>query len=219
MSALFPRWTNTFARVAAVSAVGVPVVALSAVMLLQRTPYVTNQHVELVQPIQFDHRHHNWEEGIDCRFCHAQVETSATAGIPATSLCMGCHAQVFNKSPRLEPLRQAYFSKTPVAWKRVHDLPDFVYFNHSIHVRKGVGCVTCHGRVDRMPMVYQAEPLTMQWCVDCHRAPQQHLRPLDAVTDMQWQAPVSAAQRAELGQRLAQANDVHPRTACDTCPR
>lgn len=169
--------------------------------------------MEIVQPIQFDHRHHNWEEGIDCRFCLTSVETSATAGIPATSLCMGCHAQVFNKSLRLEPLREAFFQEKPVVWKRVHDLPDFVYFIHSIHLAKGVGCVSCHGRVDKMPMMRQEQPLTMQWCLDCHRAPAAHLRPREEVASMLWQPPRDEAARARLAQQLMEENGVQPRTA------
>src|SRR5438874_12296 len=156
--ALFPRWTNTVAKLTGAMTLVVPALGIGFLMLIVRTPFVTNELVEYEQPVQFDHRHHNWEQGIDCRFCHTSVETSANAGIPAVSLCVGCHGQVWNKSPRLEPVRKAFFSEKPIPWVKVHDLPDFVYFNHSIHVSKGVGCATCHGRVDQMAAARQTAP-------------------------------------------------------------
>jgi len=205
--ALFPRWTNTVAKLTAAVALGTPAAAIAFGLLIVRTPFVTHQTVEVQQPVQFDHRHHSWEQGIDCRFCHSAVERSPNAGIPTASVCIGCHAQVWNSSPRLEPVRQAFFSQAPIPWVKVHDLPDFVYFDHSIHLAKGVGCVTCHGRVDQMAAVRQDAPLTMSWCLDCHRDPAPHLRPRRAIADMQW----SGAPEPR--------SDVHPRESCDTCHR
>ena len=187
MSALFPRWSNSFSRTTLLVAVSVPAVAIGALLAFARSPFVTQQNVQLEQPIQFDHRHHVGDEGIDCRYCHNSVEKASSAGIPPTQICMNCHAQVWNKSPLLDQVRAHYFSDTPIAWNRVHNLPDYVYFNHSIHVNKGVGCETCHGRMDQMPIAEKASPMTMSWCLDCHRNPVPNLRPREAITSMGWE--------------------------------
>jgi hypothetical protein len=236
--ALFPRWTNTVARVSLALAAIVPTALVGLLLIIARTPFVTNERIEIAQPVQFDHRHHSWENGIDCRFCHTSVESAPNAGLPPTDRCMGCHDQVWNKSPRLEPVRQAFFSERPIPWVKVHDLPDFVYFDHSIHVNKGVGCVTCHGRVDEMPAVRQQAPLTMNWCLDCHRDPGPNLRPKTEITNMLWgsgehdpalvaaeslpgpdKALYASLDRAALGKQLLKDYDVHPRTSCETCHR
>ncbi len=219
MASLFPRWTNTVSRVMGAATLIIPALGLGGAMLFVRTPFVTNERIDYDQPVQFDHRHHNWEQGIDCRYCHTSVETSANAGIPSTSVCVGCHAQVWNKSPRLEPVRKAFFSEKPIDWVKVHDLPDFVYFNHSIHVGKGVGCVSCHGRVDQMAAISQGAPLTMRWCLDCHRDPGPNLRPKEEVTSMTWQPPSGHDEAKKLADELLVKNEVHPRTSCDTCHR
>ncbi|MBF5046516.1 cytochrome c3 family protein [Aggregicoccus sp. 17bor-14] len=185
-------------------------------MVLARSPLGVGSHEPVHQPVQFDHRHHAGDEGLDCRYCHDAVERSASAGLPPTSRCMGCHSQVWNESPLLEPVRASYFSGQSIPWNRVHRLPDFVFFNHSIHVNKGVGCVTCHGRVDSMPLVSQQAPLTMGWCLDCHRNPTPHLRPREAITSMTWRAP---GDPAETGRAVQQALHVEPRTNCTTCHR
>jgi hypothetical protein len=195
-------------------------------MLFKRTPLGTNQFEPVTQPIEFDHRHHVSDDGIDCRYCHSTVETSSSAGFPAVAVCMNCHAQVWNQSPYLDFVRNAYFSGQPIVWKKVHRLPDYVYFNHSIHVAKGVGCVTCHGRVDQMAEINQHAPLTMGWCLDCHRDPQPNLRPHKFITSMkehvegQGEIP---AMHSESGQPTSQSpmtmNDVHSRTSCSTCHR
>ena len=153
---------------------------------------------------------------IDCRYCHSSVEKAASAGIPPTELCLNCHAQVWNKSPLLDVVRASWFQNQPIVWTRVHNLPDFVYFNHAIHVSKGVGCVECHGRVDRMPVIQQVAPLTMGWCLDCHRNPAPRLRPVEEITNMDWKPegdPVA------LGQELVKKYDVKPRVTCYTCHR
>jgi hypothetical protein len=216
MSLLFPRWTNTVSRLTAGLVLATPVAGIAALMLYVRSPYGTNQAQPIEQPIEFDHRHHVGDEGIDCRYCHTTVETGPSAGIPSTAICMNCHSQIWNKSPLLETVRERYFTDKPIAWERVHNLPDFVYFNHSIHVNKGVGCVTCHGRVDTMAAITQAEPLTMSWCLDCHRNPAPNLRPLDQITSMTW---TPSKDPAVEGKALAEQYHVHTRTSCTTCHR
>jgi hypothetical protein len=214
--ALFNRWTNTVARLSVVVLLGTPVVLISIIMLWVRTPYGTKQYREVLQPIEFDHRHHVADEGIECRYCHNTVDKSPTAGIPSTTVCMSCHAQIWTKSPYLDMVRQAYFTDRPIQWRRVHNLPDYVYFNHSIHVNKGVGCVTCHGRVDQMPALNQVAPLTMGWCIECHRNPAPNLRPIEAITSMTWKPD---GDPAVVGAELAKKYNVHTRTSCTTCHR
>jgi hypothetical protein len=149
--------------------------------VVYRSPYYTRVGVHLDQPVPFSHQHHVSGLGIDCRYCHARVETSAFAGMPSTKTCMRCHSQIWSDSPMLAPVRASYQNGTPLHWTRVYDLPDYVYFNHAIHVTKGVACSTCHGRVDQMPLMAKAEPLHMRWCVECHRDPQLHMGPKDEV--------------------------------------
>jgi Cytochrome c7 and related cytochrome c/Class III cytochrome C family len=215
---LFPRWTNTVSRLSAAALLAIPAIAIGGLMAYVRSPLVTNQFNEVEQPIEFDHRHHAGDEQIDCRYCHWTVENSPSAGIPSTTVCVSCHAQVWNKSPYLNEVRKAFFTDQPIPWVRVHNLPDFVYFNHSIHVNKGVGCVTCHGRVDEMGAVYQQAPLTMAWCLDCHRNPAPNLRPAEAITSMTWKPP-EGVDPVEYGKTLAAQYDVHSRTSCTTCHR
>jgi hypothetical protein len=218
MAPLFPRWSNTAARVSVVLLLSAPAVAVGALLVYVRSPFGTEQGQEVEQPVQFDHRHHVKDANIDCRYCHTSVETSATAGIPSTATCMGCHSQVWNRSPRLEPVRAAYFSGKPIQWNRVHKLPDFVYFDHSIHVAKGVGCVTCHGKVDEMPYIAQQAPLTMGWCLDCHKDPTPHLRPREHITNLSWLPPLDEDAKAR-GERIKAEYQVHTRTSCTTCHR
>ncbi|QSQ23421.1 cytochrome c3 family protein [Pyxidicoccus parkwayensis] len=216
---LFPRWTNTVSRLSAAALLAVPAIGIGGLMAYVRSPYVTNQQMPVEQPIEFDHRHHAGDEQIDCRYCHWTVEKAPSAGIPSTTVCMSCHAQVWNKSPYLTEVRKAFFSDQPIPWVRVHNLPDFVYFNHSIHVNKGVGCATCHGRIDQMGAVEQHAPLTMAWCLDCHRNPEPNLRPAEFITSMTWSPPADKAEAAALGKKLKEEYDVHSRTSCSTCHR
>ena len=169
------------------------------------------------QPIDFDHRHHAKDDGIDCRYCHYEAFRSPYAGVPPTAVCMNCHSQVWQESERLKPVRQSWFTNQPLRWVRVHQLPDFVFFNHSAHVTRGVGCAECHGRVDEMPAVYQAHDLTMRWCLDCHRRPDANLRPLDLVTDMEWDPGEKA--RLEIGRSVRRELGVNPPVNCTTCHR
>jgi cytochrome c7-like protein len=170
------------------------------------------------QVVPFSHKHHVGDDGIDCRYCHTSVETSAFAGIPPTHTCMTCHSQLFTDQPMLAPVVQSLRSGQPIPWKRIHDLPDFVYFNHGIHIAKGVGCEECHGRVDEMPLTWRVAPLTMQWCLACHREPEKHLRPVEHVFDMGWKP---SEDQTELGKRLVAAYHIHTSTLtdCSTCHR
>jgi hypothetical protein len=170
------------------------------------------------QPVPYSHALHAGELGMDCRYCHNTVETAAYAAIPPTRTCMNCHGKIRAESPKLLPVRESYSSGLPVPWIKVHDLPDYVYFDHSAHVARGVGCVECHGRVDKMEEVYQVEPLSMGWCLDCHRNPEPHLRPPEYVTAMDW-APQDGESRETLGRRLREQHDIDPSTDCSTCHR
>jgi hypothetical protein len=214
MPAVFPPWSNAAFRIA-IGVVALTVVAIPcALMVLVRTPYITGEGDPIEQPVMFDHRHHVRDNGMDCRYCHSTVETSTFAGMPPTELCMGCHGQIWTESPLLAPVRKSWFEKRPIVWARVNKLPDFLKFDHSSHVQKGVGCVECHGRVDKMAEVRQAAPLTMGWCIECHRAPEEHLRPLDRITDMSW---VPDRPRAEVGREIARQLHVAPSIDCTTC--
>jgi hypothetical protein len=170
------------------------------------------------QPVPFSHKHHVGEVGIDCRYCHTSVEEASYAGIPPTRTCMTCHSRLFTGAPMLAPVRQSLTRDQPLHWNRVHVLPDFVYFDHGIHVHQGVGCVTCHGRVDRMPLTYRAEPLTMRWCLDCHRDPAPRVRPRAHVFDMDWQFPDDADAP---GRQLMDAYGIRTDrlTDCSVCHR
>jgi hypothetical protein len=168
------------------------------------------------QPVKFDHRHHVRDDGINCLYCHYTAETTAFAGIPPTSLCMNCHNQVWTQSPELAVVRASYFDDTAMHWSRVNSLPDHVFFNHSIHLAKGVGCASCHGRVDEMGQVYQVERLSMSWCLDCHRSPERFLRPKDEVTDMQWQP---TRPQEIVGAEIRDQLHVAPTTDCTGCHR
>src|SRR6202161_4528972 len=195
---IFHRSTNTISRATIYGAVFLVAVLLWAVLELQRSPYITYAKVARPQPVPFSHQHHVGGLGIDCRYCHTSVEDSSFAGIPPTKTCMNCHAEIFSNSPFLALVRDSFASGKPIEWTRVHDLPDFVYFNHSIHVNKGVGCTTCHGQVDRMPLMWQEKSLQMEWCLDCHRSPERYVRPRAAVFRVDYEVP---ANQLELGRR------------------
>ena len=192
---------------------------------LGTSPYITGQSVHRHQPVQFSHRHHVESMGIECRYCHFNVEESAFAGIPPTHTCMTCHSQIWADSPYLEIVRDSYANQKPLEWTRVHDLPDFVYFNHSIHVKKGMGCASCHGRIDKMATVYQENSLTMGWCLECHRNPEQNIRPRSEITNMAWKPGDEPSVKngeetsAELRKRLLEEYDAHPQDTCYTCHR
>jgi hypothetical protein len=220
MGQLFHPSTNTIAKVTIYGGVFFLAGLLVVLSVLVRSPYVTRADVVVDQPVPFSHEHHVSGLGIDCRYCHTSVETSANAGMPATATCMTCHSQIWNQSPMLQPVRDSMANNMPIHWSRVYNLPDFVYFDHSIHVQKGVGCVTCHRRVDQMPLLSKAQPLHMEWCLGCHRAPEQYIRPREEVFNMAWQPP--GGDQLALGRRLAQEYhvlSVRQLTDCYTCHR
>ena len=219
MSQIFHRHTNIYSRLSILALVGFVATLGAVVAMLHLSGYNTNQGMYVEQPVQFSHKHHVAGEGIDCRYCHSSVEESAFANIPSTKTCMNCHSQIWTNAPILEPVRASFRDNKPLRWTRVHDLPDFVYFNHSIHVKQGVGCATCHGRIDEMPLVYQQATLQMSWCLDCHRDPAKYVRPRDQVYNMAWERP---ADDPGLGARLVQEYkiaSVAQLTNCSTCHR
>jgi len=188
---IFHRSTNTISRATIYGAVFLVAVLLWAVLELQRSPYITYAKVARPQPVPFSHQHHVGGLGIDCRYCHTSVENSSFAGIPPTKTCMNCHSQIWLGAPLLEPVRESFRTGKSLVWTRANDLPDFVYFDHSIHINKGVGCNTCHGPVDRMPLMFNYASLQMEWCLDCHRDPAKNLRPRDQVFNMRYEQPSS----------------------------
>jgi hypothetical protein len=211
----FPPWSNSvLSAVLAILAAGMVLVVVLAWAYV-RSPYNTDVGEAVAQPLPFDNRHHASDDGIDCRYCHFIVERSANAGVPPTSLCMNCHAQIWSGGDLLEPVRRATYENETLVWNRVTSVPDFVFFNHSIHVGRGVGCVSCHGRVDLMAAVYKVERMNMAWCLDCHRDPTPHLRPADAITDMTW---TTEAPRA-VGERIARELNIRPPEHCSGCHR
>jgi hypothetical protein len=193
------------------------VVALvSALAAFNRSSYVSEVGVARRQPVPFSHKHHVADDGIDCRYCHTSVEKSSFAGVPSTKICMNCHTQIWPDSAALAPVRESFRTGRSIEWTRVYNLPGFVYFDHSIHVRKGVGCATCHGRVDQMPLTWRVTTLHMDWCLECHRAPERFVRPREYVFSMDYQSPED---QLTLGQRLMKEYDIRTSTSCSTCHR
>jgi hypothetical protein len=219
MSQIFHRHTNVYSRLSILAVLVFAGFLGWVVWTLHWSGYSTNQAVFVSQPIQFSHAHHVGGMGIDCRYCHTTVEESAFANIPPTKTCMNCHSQIWADAPILEPVRASFRENKPLQWTRVHDLPDFVYFNHSIHVNKGVGCATCHGPVDKMPLMYQESNLTMSWCLDCHRNPARYIRPRDQVFNMAWLPPSDDPQLGERLVREYKIGTVPQLTSCSTCHR
>jgi hypothetical protein len=217
MAQIFPRATNQIAKASIALVVVVAAMVVGIVLFVfPRSAYVTRQKEAREQPVPFYHKHHVGGIGIDCRYCHTSVEHSATAGIPPTQTCMNCHSIIFKDSPTLEPVRASWRTNTSIPWVKVHDLPDFVYFNHSAHVNKGVGCTTCHGPIDEMSYVYAEKSLLMEWCLDCHRLPEKYLRPKSEVFSVAYRPP---ADQLALGRRLKAEYGVETQTTCSTCHR
>ena len=216
MPQIFHRSTNTFSKLSIFGAVFI-IAAIAAVLTaINRSGYVTEAGVSREQPVPFSHRHHVGGMGIDCRYCHTSVENAAFANIPPTKTCMNCHSQIWANSPTLEPVRESFRTEKSIQWTRVHDLPDFAYFNHSIHVNKGIGCSTCHGPVDNMPLVWQEKSLQMEWCLECHRHPESYVRPREEVFNMEYQPP---ADQVALGSKLVKQYKIQSLTSCSTCHR
>jgi hypothetical protein len=193
MAQIFHPAFNTIAKASILGFIVIIGGALGAAYAFQKSPYYTEQGYPRSQPVPFSHEHHVNGLGIDCRYCHTSVEDSSFAGIPATETCMTCHSKIFTEAPMLEPVRQSWRTNQPIkdafgepGWTRVHVLPEFVYFNHSIHINKGIGCVSCHGQVNEMPLMYQNATLQMEWCLSCHREPEKQIRPRDKVFDMHY---------------------------------
>jgi menaquinone reductase, multiheme cytochrome c subunit len=212
---VFPRWTNKAVQLAG-ALLGVAPLYLIGLIWYGASPKTMAVGYSPEQPVPYSHALHAGEMGMDCRYCHNTVEQAGHAALPPTETCMNCHSRVKTKSPRLEPIRESWETGKSMQWTEVHHLPDYVYFNHSAHVTRGIGCASCHGRVDEMEQVYQHEELSMGWCLDCHRAPEEHLRPVKEVTNMQWVAPEG---QLALGTQLKAANHINPPTDCTTCHR
>ena len=222
MPQIFHHSTNALAKITIYGAIFVVAAGVWAALQLNRSAWNTGQGVERQQPVQFSHKHHVGDDGIDCRYCHTSVETSASAGMPSTNTCMNCHKQIWSESPYLEPVRASFRTGKPIEWIRVHDLPDYAYFNHSIHVNKGVGCSTCHGRVDEMPIAFQAATLQMEWCLECHRAPERFVRPKAEVFNMTWRPENKTSQELEQGRKWVADYKIQGwqvLTSCSTCHR
>jgi hypothetical protein len=216
MARYFPPWSNTLFRLVLLGAALFLAFAVWTGAMIVRSPYETRQDVPREQPVPFSHEHHVGGLGLDCRYCHQSVEVSQFAGLPPTKVCMNCHSQMWAVAPALEPVRESYRSGKSIQWTRVYDLPQFVYFDHSVHIHQGIGCSSCHGRIDRMPLTYQAVPLTMEWCLDCHRNPENNVRPRDKVFDIAYQKPPD---QAKLGARLVKQYGIRSLTNCSTCHR
>jgi hypothetical protein len=217
MAQIFRPYVNVLAR-ASILGFAILAAALGGmVWLYYRSAFQTQVGIARPQPVQFSHEHHVAGLGIDCRYCHTGVETSPYAGIPSTEICMQCHSQIWRDSPKLEPVRNSFRTGEPIRWTRVHDVPDFVYFDHSIHIAKGVACASCHGPVDEMPLMWRTETLHMQWCLDCHRDPAPHLRPADQLFT------IASMGRGENGaidrEALMEHYQIMSETDCSTCHR
>lgn len=204
MPQIFPRSANDFARISILAGLVLLAGLVWAGALMHKSGYRTGEGLYLHQPVPFSHKHHARELGLDCRYCHTSVEISASAGIPPVATCMNCHRQIWTNSDMLEPVRAAWRNGTPIQWERVHDLPDFVYFNHSVHVAKGIGCSECHGQVDEMPLTLQVASLDMQWCLQCHRDPVDRVRPRDEVFNIDWDPRTATVEQlSRVGMDLA----------------
>lgn len=217
MAQIFHYSTNTLSKASVVAAL-ILVGTLGWVLdSVARSPYVTREGIARDQPVPFSHTHHVGSMGIDCLYCHTTVETTGFANVPPTKTCMNCHSQVWTNAAMLEPVRSSYRTNQSLPWTRVHDLPDFVYFNHSIHVKKGIGCESCHGRVDKMPLMYQNASLQMEWCLNCHRHPEKYVRPREEITTMGYLPP--EGDQAALGAKLIKEYQIQSLTSCSVCHR
>ena len=220
MPQIFHSSFNTIARASVFGALlGVVGLILLAYGLME-SPYQTKVGMIVEQPVPFSHEHHSGELGIDCRYCHNNVETGKYANVPPTHTCMSCHSQIWGDSPMLQPVRESLAEDKPLEWQKVHDLPDFAYFNHGIHIQKGVGCVSCHGRVDKMKLTWKDQPMTMEWCLNCHREPEKHLRPKSEIFNMEYALPPD--EQLVMGTKLKKENNIHSAyylTNCSVCHR
>ncbi|MEP0829074.1 MAG: cytochrome c3 family protein [bacterium] len=215
MAQIFPKWTNRL-PVYFVSGAVVILTAVVGIFWFYGSPKYSDVGYRPKQPVPYSHKLHAGDLGLDCRYCHSQVETSAAAGVPPTQTCMNCHKLILPESEKLLPVRESWSKRLPIMWVRVHNLPDFVYFDHSVHLNAGVGCASCHGNVAQMDVVMQKEPLSMSWCLDCHRNPDRHLRPREELTNMNWTPPV---EQLELARRIRAEKGINPTVDCSGCHR
>ncbi len=214
----FPEWTENFKKALGLLLAGGPVY-LIAVIAYGVTPEAIRIGYQPTQPVPYSHELHVGELGLDCRYCHNTVEESPHSAVPPAQTCMNCHTGIHADSPKLLPIRESASQNVPVEWVRVHDLPDYVYFNHSIHVSKGIGCASCHGRVDQMPLVYKANTLQMSWCMDCHWHPEMNLRPKSEITNMAWEPPSDPEEHLTMAMELAEEYNVQSKVSCSVCHR
>ncbi len=218
MTQLFRPAANTVARAALLAILVLPFALIGLAYAVMLSPYITRRSVTVTQPVPFSHQHHVDGLGIDCRYCHTSAESGRFAGLPATHICMTCHSQLYTNTEMLAPVRESLAARRPIRWMRVNTLPDYVYFDHSVHIAKGIGCTTCHGDVAHMPLMRQAAPLTMGWCLDCHRNPKPFLRPRSEIFDPDWRAPPDQPDRAR--QLLVEYHiDTEHLTDCSRCHR
>jgi hypothetical protein len=215
---VFPEWSNLLLPALLLTGLVAPLYVVY-IVAYGFSPRTTDVGYEPVQPVEFSHEMHAGQLGMDCRYCHNTVEYAAKAAIPPTQTCFNCHTQIHKDSPKLEPLWASYESGRPVPWVRVHDLPDYAYFNHAAHVDRGVGCAECHGRIDKMARVYQVATLSMGWCLGCHRDPAPNLRDPELVTQMAWGIDLDEDQRRAEGRQWLELNDIKPSQDCSTCHR
>lgn len=218
MAQVFPRSANVLVRAGIASSVLLVSVLTLVAAGMYQSPLVNSMKIAKAQPIPFSHQRHVGGNGMDCRYCHTSVDSSNFAGVPPTETCMTCHSQILTDAPMLQPVHESWKNGTPIEWTRIYDLPDFVYFDHSVHIAKGVGCTTCHGAIDQMRLTHKATNLYMGWCLQCHRAPEKFLRPQDKVFDVEWKAPRN---QIEEGLRLVKENNVNvgQLTNCSICHR
>jgi hypothetical protein len=215
MTPIFPKQADKYFRIG-LSAFLLAILGGVSISAYIFRPKQAETGYSPVQPVEYSHKLHAGNLGIDCRYCHSSIERAGFAAVPATETCMNCHTKVKPDSPLLQPVRESYASGRPIPWVHIHKLPDYVYFNHAAHLNAGVSCVTCHGRVDQMIQVRQVEPLTMKWCVDCHRNPAPHIRPRELVTKLDWKPDRDPA---EIGRKLIAENHINPPANCSGCHR
>ena len=218
MAQIFPESANWASKASILAGLLLAASVLGVLLNINRIHYVNRVNIALDQPVPFSHKHHVTGLGIDCRYCHTSVENGAFAGIPPTETCMTCHSQIWTEAPNLEPVRASWRENKPIEWNRVHDLPDFVYFNHSIHLAKGVGCQTCHGQVDQMPLMRKVNSLNMEWCIECHKNPEKFVRPKEQVFNMTYRAP---SNQEEIGKQLVADYNIQTQQLlnCSVCHR
>lgn len=217
MANIFPKWSN-FAPIKIFIGIGLIITAITAGITYYGTPKYMRVGYQPIQPVAFDHTIHVEQLGMDCRYCHTYVDRSEHSNIPATNTCMNCHSQVLTDSPALAPVRESAESGDPIPWVRIHKTPDFVYFNHAIHVNRGISCVECHGQINEMQTVYHAKSLSMAFCLDCHRNPEKSIRPIDEVYNLNWKAASPQEQEA-MGKRFVHDWKINPPLSCSGCHR